>query len=105
MQYPLPSYAASIWLDGETLWLSFPGERHGHSIHLSADEYGLRCALSILRERELAKSAPTINQPGAPTQALAQEMLRAMAKPASQRAEEIRVARVEIMDELRELGL
>ena len=33
--YPIPRYAASAWVTGETLWLSFPaigvGE-YGHSV-------------------------------------------------------------------------
>jgi hypothetical protein len=57
--YPLPAGAAYIWTKGDTLVLSFPpvaGATKGHSVALYADEHGLKIALSILRERETAKS-------------------------------------------------
>lgn len=66
--YPVPSYAANIWVTGNTLWLSFPptvAEGHSHSVPFPCTEKGLSLAISVLHEREKGclkisnKSAPT----------------------------------------------
>ncbi len=55
MKYPLPSYAASIYIAGDTLWLGLPswnGEDRGHSVPIPATQAGLAELLRILQARE-----------------------------------------------------
>lgn len=65
--YPVPGYAAQIWVTGDTLWLSFPSlvGGQGHSVSLPANEIGFKHALIILRERN--KGSLNIGLKGAPT--------------------------------------
>jgi len=54
MTYPLPSYAASIWTEGDTIWLGLPslsGER-GHSVPVPNSPEGIAQVLRILAARE-----------------------------------------------------
>lgn len=65
--YPVPSYAASIWVTGDTLWLGFasPINGHAHSVPFPATDKGLKLAMTTLHERE--KGRLLISQRGAPT--------------------------------------
>ncbi len=66
--YPIPSYACSIWLAGDSLWLAFPplaqGE-HGHSVPFPATERGLELILNTLRQRRLGERS--LGEAGSPT--------------------------------------
>lgn len=52
--YPIPSYAASIWITGDHLWLGFPpiseGEQ-GHSVPYPLTNRGLLLAIETLKHR------------------------------------------------------
>src|SRR5438309_159855 len=68
--YPLPSYAISLWVAGDDLWLAFPGqgpEGKGHSVRLPVSKSGLKVAINILRDRAKAESLK-IGHDGTPTQ-------------------------------------
>lgn len=68
--YPLPSYAISLWVAGDDLWLAFPGqgpEGKGHSVRLPASQAGMATAITILRERAQAERLELGNR-GTPTQ-------------------------------------
>lgn len=71
MQYPLPSYAVSVWLgDSGNLNIAMPGtgpNGAGHRVTLNADEHGYATLHQILRNRMVNPQA-TIGTPGAPTQ-------------------------------------
>ena len=65
--YPIPSYAAYIWVAGDKLWLGFPGTDESvrpHSVPFPATEPGFAVALKILRERRIGERM--IGTKGAP---------------------------------------
>lgn len=65
--YPIPSYAVSLWVAGDQLWLAFPpldGER-GHSVPYPLTERGIALALETLKHRRLG--ARSLGEAGAPT--------------------------------------
>ncbi len=79
-RYPPPSYAATIWLSGDTLWLALP-EASAVQIPLSRFEpqvnnfgavvpgnRGVAVLLDILRSRMIARPT-TIGMNGAPVRA------------------------------------
>jgi hypothetical protein len=68
-QYPVPRYAANIWVTGDVLWLGFPPLMeggHGHSVQYPNTELGLSLALLAIRER--SAGALSIGLRGSPTQ-------------------------------------
>lgn len=67
--YPLPAYAVSVWVAGDSLMIAFPGtvSEQGHTIKLPASEGGLRAAVNIMRERSRAEDL-RIGNAGTPTQ-------------------------------------
>lgn len=89
MRYPPPAYAATVWLNGETLNVAFEGtgpNGQGHSIALPDDERGVRQLLAILRERRRALTTRdlTIGKPSAPVQYDIDEIIRRLdRKPSS----------------------
>lgn len=106
--YPLPSYAVSMWVSGDDLWIAFPGqgpEARGHSVRLPASPAGLATAIKIMRERSHATDL-RLAQKGTPTQydleAISNYMLRTdhVAKQAAKRADREAAAA-----DLKELGL
>lgn len=91
-EYPIPSYAAQIWVVGDTFWLAFPptvADSRSHSVQFPVTEKGLQLAISILHERE--KSCLSISTKGAPTRYQVEralvddkrynEILKALKKP------------------------
>lgn len=116
-KYPLPSYAVSVWVAGDSLMVAFPGTvtEQGHTIKLPASEGGLRAAISIMKERSRAESL-RIGNAGTPTQwdtdrqmAHWGRMLRldAIAKVAKHEAKmaEAKREKAEAEEFLKELGL
>jgi len=82
--YPPPSNAVTLWLTGDTIHVAIPpsaGTDRGHTVHLAANEFGIKNLLVILRHREVARSAPKLGFAGAPTQYDLETIARAMAKP------------------------
>lgn len=68
-KYPLPSYAVSVWANGDHLMVAFPptvGEQ-GHTIKLPLSGAGLKTAVSILRDRAEATDL-RLSQRGTPSQ-------------------------------------
>jgi len=109
MPYPLPSYAASIWIAGDDLMIAFPGqgpESKGHTIKLPSSETGLKTALKIMRARSHAEDLRLANK-GTPSQWEAEQdmkyasWLKAMKKTKAADAEE----KAEAEAFLAELGL
>lgn len=62
MRYPPPAHAATVWLVGETLHVSFNG---GTILRIMTDEKGLGFFLDQLRH---ASVAPRLSERGNPTQ-------------------------------------
>ena len=107
MTYPLPSYAASIWLEGDTVWLGLPGETRGHSVPVPATVEGLAQVLRILASREKAQRA-TIGTDAAPTRHMIEQAIARREKFRREReakAEAKATPKPSIDDTLRELGL
>lgn len=107
--YPIPSYAVSLWVAGDDLWLAFPGqgpEGKGHSVRLPASLAGMQTAVALLRDRSQAKDLKLGNR-GTPTQyELEQDrkygaILAAMAADTQEKRE----VRAKAQAELAELGL
>jgi hypothetical protein len=68
-KYPIPSYAAHIWIAGDKIWLGFPSPEAGvskHSISVPNNEIGLGVALKILRARDV-EDKHWLSTRGAPT--------------------------------------
>lgn len=102
MKYPLPSYAANIWLAGSTLWLSMPGHDQYDRNHvvqvpinitliknlISDTEnidletrktlQGLFVILNTLHERHQVGAADRIGNKSAPTQWDIDQVLKAI---------------------------
>ena len=107
--YPLPSYAISLWVAGDDLWLAFPGqgpEGKGHSVRLPASIAGMQTAVAILRERSQAKDL-RLGERGTPTQYELEQDKKYGAILAAMQADtaEKREARARAAAELTELGL
>lgn len=68
-KYPLPEYAVSVWVAGDSLMVAFPGtvSEQGHTIKLPASAGGLQAAVNILKDRARAQSL-RIGNKGTPTQ-------------------------------------
>ena len=68
-KYPLPSYAVSVWVAGDSLFIAFPGtvSEQGHTIKLPASAGGLQAAVNIMKDRASAESLRIGNR-GTPTQ-------------------------------------
>lgn len=66
--YPLPSYASSIWLADDQIYLAFPDERGGHTIHFPDSPRGYETMMRVLRERAMQTSARTLGLSGTPAQ-------------------------------------
>ena len=108
-KYPLPAYACSIWVAGDSLMVAFPGTitEQGHTIKLPISEGGLKAALHILRERAQAQDL-RIGQRGTPTNIDAQRLaaLNEALNAESRAKREARAAeRAEASEFLKELGL
>ena len=78
-KYPKPVHAASIWIEGDKIFLDF--DSHTVKIPLEkcsietssfgnplARQLGWNSLLRILRDREIAMTAPSIAKRGAPVQ-------------------------------------
>ncbi len=89
-KYPLPSYAANIWLAGDRIAVQFEGS---HTIFIDLARCGVECnnsgstlptqrgwevLLSILKDRSRATARPRIAERGAPVQYDIEQMLRAV---------------------------
>jgi len=110
--YPIPSYAANIWIAGDLLWLGFPPIGDGvqaHSVSFPANERGLSLIIEILKSRR--KGERMIGENGSPTRyqverelvrdAKYNELLRALENSKKVTAEEA----AEASAFLEELGL
>jgi hypothetical protein len=99
MNYPLPSYAAHIWIANGQLCLGFPSPKEGareHMVTLPLSDKGLAVAIDILREREKDRFN-TLGTAGAPCRRQVEdelkrdqkynEILRAMSVSKSERDE------------------
>lgn len=67
--YPLPAYAVSAWVAGDSLMIAFPGtvSEQGHTIKLPASAGGMAAAINIMKERARAEDL-RIGNAGTPTQ-------------------------------------
>jgi len=111
-KYPLPSYAVSAWVAGDSLFIAFPGtvSEQGHTIKLPASAGGLLAAVTIMKARSQATDL-RLNARGTPTrnemdEALSSQdkykaWLKAMGAAKEQSAQE----RAEAEEFLKELGL
>jgi len=115
-KYPLPSYAVSAWIAGDSLMIAFPGTvtEQGHTIKLPASAGGLAAAIRIMRDRAEAQDLRVGNR-GTPTQwemeklaawgkALKRDKEEKIAKLEAKRAKAAR-ERDEAAEFLKELGL
>jgi hypothetical protein len=76
-RYPPPSYAATIWLSGETLMLALP-EASTIQIPLSRPK-AIEALLAVLRVRAQSRT-PSIGEPGAPIRNDVEKALESDAK-------------------------
>ena len=79
--YPVPTYAANIWVVGDELWLGFPPlveGGHGHSVPFPCNERGLALALAAIRER--SAGSLHIGLRGSPTRYQVEQDLKNDAK-------------------------
>lgn len=80
MTYPLPSYAAHIWLTGDEINLTFPSplDAPAHTVRFPANERGMKLALSILRDRASADRSDSLKlgHKAAPTQYMTEARYR-----------------------------
>lgn len=109
--YPIPGYAAHIWIAGDQIKLCLPSplDAPSHTISVPNNEKGLALALQILRERE--HDFGTIGRASAPTQYMTErqlandrkynEILRIMRENSEERRKEMEEAEAF----LSELGL
>lgn len=69
MTYPIPAYAISVWVAGDSLMIAFPGTvtEKGHTIKLPASAAGLDTAVKIAKARAEASDLRIGNR-GTPTQ-------------------------------------
>jgi hypothetical protein len=109
MKYPIPAYAASFWIAGDSLMIAFPGqgpEEHGHTVKFPASEGGLRAAITVLKDRAQARDLRLSNR-GTPSQYEVENDKRYKAFVMAQKAE--KKAAIETREEaeafLKELGL
>lgn len=66
--YPIPHYAAHIWVAGDTLWLGFPGTAEGvreHSVPFPITDKSIALVVETLRARE--RNRNWLGTKGAPT--------------------------------------
>lgn len=61
--YPLPSYAASIWIAGDQVHAAFDG----HTVAFPNTETGLKLLLGVLRERGHPHAVNVIGHESSPT--------------------------------------
>ena len=79
--YPLPSYAAYVWLKGDQLCLSLPSPEQGaraHQVQVPLNEAGLKCLVEILKGRE--REQTWLSLKGAPTKRQIEDELKRDAK-------------------------
>lgn len=83
-QYPIPDYAATLWLAGDEINIAFPSplDAGSHVVRFPASERGLTLLLRILREREKVESVQdlTIGNKAAPTQYMTEARYREIVK-------------------------
>lgn len=108
-QYPIPSYAVTLWVAGDDLWLAFPStvaDGRGHSVKLPASTAGLKTAIEILKARAVAPDYRLGNR-GTPTQYELEQDKKYGAILEAMRAdsEDRREARAKAAAELADLGL
>lgn len=83
MTYPIPSYAATVWLAGDKLAVSFPplpGLDKSHTIQVPCTEEGIKALATVLRDREhgFDTAQAKLGTKGSPTQYNLAEMIKAM---------------------------
>lgn len=82
--YPIPSYAAQVWLAGDNkLTVAFPplpGHEKGHTTLIPCTEDGIKVLRSVLAARAegFSTGAAHIATKGSPTQYNLAEMIKAM---------------------------
>lgn len=110
-KYPLPSYAVSVWVAGDSLFIAFPGtvSEQGHTIKLPASAGGLQAAINIMKARASASSLKIGNR-GTPTQWDADAVLAHWAFEAKIAEHEVKMAaerrkKTEAAEFLKGLGL
>ena len=97
--YPVPSYAAHIWVIGDVIHLALPpleGHEQGHTIRVPWNPKALDHLLRILRERETQKRPLNIATPAAPTQWDIEQVLKAMKK--AKKLDEATVSELTVLD-------
>lgn len=116
MTYPLPAYAVSVWIAGDSLMVAFPGTvtEQGHTVKLPASPAGLKTAIDIAKARAESQDL-RLGKKGTPTQWEAEKLAawgKALARDRQERIEELDRKRAEAARErdeaeefLKELGL
>ncbi len=81
--YPVPSYAAHIWVVGDEIHLALPpieGLRQGHTVVMPRNAKALDHLLNILRARESQKRPRTLATKASPTQWDIEQWMKAAKK-------------------------
>lgn len=109
MTYPVPHYAATFWIAGDNLMIAFPGqgpEGRGHTITLPCSVAGFSTAITIMKDREHARSL-RLGVQGTPTQYEVEndQRYKALVRARKEEREAAREEREEAEAFLKELGL
>lgn len=83
MTYPVPSYAAHLWVVGDQIKLGLPPleqNQQSHTVSMPFTIAGMQALLMILRDRERQRVRQTVGTKAAPTQYNVEEMLKLMKK-------------------------
>ena len=92
--YPVPSYAAHIWVVGNEIHLALPpleGHKQSHTVVLPWNAKALDHLLHILRHRETQTRQQTVATPASPTQWDIEQVMKAMKKSPNKKLEEATV--------------
>ena len=98
--YPVPSYAANIWVVGNEIHLALPpleGNKQGHTVVLPWNAKALDHLLRILRQRATQVRPLNIATPAGPTQWDIEQLMKAV-KKAPKKLEETTVNEVAELD-------
>lgn len=79
--YPVPHYAAHIWVVGNQIKVGLPpieGHQQSHTISVPWTEKGLGIVLRMLRDRESQRRPQTVATQAALTQYQIEQLMKAM---------------------------
>lgn len=98
--YPVPHYAAHIWVVGNQIKVGLPpieGHQQSHTVSVPWTEKGLGIVLRLLRDRESQRLPQAVATPASPTQWDIDQWMKA-AKAAKKKLDETTVDELVTLD-------